>query len=212
MYAHFDNKNYSYAGVGVLTCSTIDGDYQYVNSFRPLNCESRDIGQFIDDDGSAYLIFEDRPRGFHIAKLSDDYLTVDSDVHLFRREDGGALEGGALVHYKGLYYVVGSQMSGWDPNSNRYATASSLEGPWSGFKDIAPPQKKTYGAQSSMLLAVVGSKTTTVIFMGDFWKPWSQWDSRYLWMPLQIGDGNLSLPEPKPWTLDVVTGEALIKQ
>src|ERR1017187_5329330 len=50
----------------------VDGDYRYLKSFRPLGQESRDIGQFIDDDGAAYLIFEDRPaKGFHIAKLSE---------------------------------------------------------------------------------------------------------------------------------------------
>jgi hypothetical protein len=63
-----------------------------------------------------------------------------------------------------------------------------------------------------MMLKVVGRKKTTVIFMGDVWKPRTQWDSRYLWMPLEIGDGKLWLPEPKEWTLDGVTGEAVIKQ
>ena len=210
MYMHVDNPSYSLARVGVATCDTVDGNYQFLRSFRPLGDESRDIGQFVDDDGAAYLIFEDRPNGFHIAKLSDDYLTVEADVHLFPKAQGGGLEGGALVHYGGLYYVVGSQRSGWNPNANHYATATSLEGPWSAFKDIAPPAAKTYGSQSSMLLKVVGSKTTTVIFMGDFWKPWALWDSRYLWMPLEIGDGNLTLPKPKPWTIDAATGEAVI--
>ncbi|MCW3059775.1 MAG: ricin lectin, partial [Capsulimonas sp.] len=92
------------------------------------------------------------------------------------------------------------------PNPNKYATATSLAGPWSEFKDIAPPSANTYGSQSTMILKVVGSKTTTVIFMGDLWKPQAQWDSRYLWMPLEIGGGKLSLPEPKNWTLDLKTG------
>ena len=48
-------------------------------------------------------------------------------------------------------------------------------------------------------------------FMADIWKPKTQWDSRYLWMPLQIGDGKLWLPEPREWTLDVQTGETVIK-
>ena len=128
------------------------------------------------------------------------------------KSQGGALEGGALVHYNGIYYVVGSQMSSWAANSNKYATATKLDGPWSEFKDIAPPAAKTYGSQSSMLLKVVGSKTTTVIFMGDIWKPSAQWNSRYLWMPLEIGDGQLTLPAPKPWTIDVVTGEAVVSR
>jgi hypothetical protein len=42
--------------------------------------------------------------------------------------------------------------------------------------------------------------------MGDIWKPNTQWDSRYLWMPLEIGDGKLSLPAPKPWSIDLATG------
>jgi hypothetical protein len=58
-----------------------------------------------------------------------------------------------------------------------------------------------------MLIKVEGSKSTTVIFMGDQWRPATQWDSRYLWMPLEIGDGKLWLPQPKPFTLNVKTGE-----
>ena len=208
MYAHIDGRGgYKFASVAVFTCDTVDGDYQYLKSFRPLDHESRDIGQFVDDDGTAYLIFEDRPFGFRIAKLSDDYLTVEKEVCLIPQH----MEGGALVHYNGLYYVVGSHLTGWNPNPNQYATAKSLAGPWSDFKDIAPPETNTYGSQSSMMVKVVGTKTTSVIFMGDLWHPWAQWGSRYLWMPLQIGGGKLWLPEPKPWTLDVQTGEATIQ-
>ncbi len=208
MYMHIDNANYRVARVGVAICDTVDGNYRYLRSFRPLGHESRDIGQFIDDDGSAYLIFEDRPaKGFHIAKLSDDYLSVAKDVCLVH----APLEGGALVHYQGLYYAIGSQLTGWRPNPNKYATAPSLAGPWSKFKDIAPPESHTYGSQSTMLLKVAGAKTTTVIFMGDIWKPRTQWDSRYLWLPVQIGNGKFWLPKPSDWTMDVKTGEAVIQ-
>jgi hypothetical protein len=210
MYMHIDGNtaegSYKLARVGVATSKTVDGDYQYLKSFRPLGHESRDIGQFIDDDGSAYLIFEDRPYGFRIARLSEDYLTVEKEMCLIPAH----MEGGAIVHYKGLYYAIGSALTGWAPNPNKYATARSLEGPWSEFQDIAPPETKTYASQSTMMLKVVGTKSTTVIFMGDIWRPRTQWDSRYLWMPLEIGGGKLRLPEPKPWTLDIVTGEAAI--
>jgi hypothetical protein len=208
MYMHIDNGSYRVARVGVAVCGTVDGDYKYLKSFRPLGHESRDIGQFVDDDGEAYLIFEDRPFGFRIARLSPDYLTVDREMCLIPMH----MEGGALVHYKGLYYVIGSALTGWRANPNKYATATSLSGPWSEFKDIAPPEADTYGAQSTMMVKVVGTKATTVIFMGDIWEPKTQWDSRYLWMPLEIGDGQLSLPAPKPWTLDVKTGEAQISR
>jgi hypothetical protein len=81
MYAHLDNGSYRVARVAVLVSDRIDGDYQYLKSFRPLDEESRDIGQFIDDDGTAYIIFESRPtKGFFIAQLSDDYLSVEKKI------------------------------------------------------------------------------------------------------------------------------------
>ena len=208
MYAHIDDQAYKFASVAVLCCDRADGNYRYVKSFRPLDHESRDIGQFIDDDGTAYLIFEDRPYGFRIAKLSADYQGLEKEMCLIPEH----MEGGALVHYHGLYYVIGSALTGWKPNPNRYATAKTLAGPWSEFKNIAPAEANTYGSQSTMMLKVAGTKTTTVIFMGDLWEPRTQWDSRYLWMPLEIGDGKLSLPEPKPWQLDIKTGQATIEQ
>ena len=209
MYFHIDapktkdGGGYALAQVGLAVCDKPDGSFRYVKRFSPLGHESRDIGQFIDDDGTAYLVFEDRPFGFRIAKLSDDYLTIEKEMSLVK----APMEGGAIVHYKGLYYSIGSQLTGWDANPNKYATATTLEGPWTEFKDIAPPATNTYGSQSTMLIKVVGTKTTTVIFMGDIWKPEHQYDSRYLWMPLEIGDGKLSLPAPRPWKIDVKTGE-----
>lgn len=213
MYMHLDGQatptspRYSVARVGVAVCDTVDGDYRFLRSFRPLEKESRDIGQFIDDDGSAYLIFEDRrSKGFHIAALSDDYLAVDHDVCFIQEP----IEGGALAHVGALYYVVGSHLTGWNPNPNKYATAKSLAGPWSEFRDIAPPETNTYNSQSTMMMKVVGTKATTVILLCDQWKPRAQWDSRYLWMPLEIGDGKLWLPRPRPWTLNIKTGESVL--
>jgi len=203
MYMHLDSPDYKMARVAIAVSDKVDGNYTYVKSFRPLDQESRDIGQFIDDDGSAYLIFEARPtKGFFIAKLSDDRMSVEKEMSFVH----APLEGGAIVHYKDLYYVVGSHLTGWKPNPNVYATATSLSGPWSEMKDIAHPEVNTYDSQSSMLIKVVGTKTTSVIYVGDRWTPKELWDSRYVWMPVEIGDGKLTLPKPQDWTIDVRTG------
>jgi hypothetical protein len=143
MYFHLDNSTYKFASVGIAVSDKPDGQFTYVKSFRPLGHESRDIGQFIDDDSTAYLVFEDRPFGFRIARLSDDYMNVEKEMTLVKAH----MEGGAIVHYKGLYYSIGSALTGWRANPNKYATAPTLEGPWTEFKDIAPPETNTYGSQ-----------------------------------------------------------------
>jgi len=210
LYMHIDGRlpgspsRYSVASVGVAVCDTIDGDYQYVRKFRPLGQESRDIGQFIDDDGTPYLIFESRPtKGFYIAALSEDYLDVEREIALIQ----APLEGGAIVNYEGLYYTIGSHLTGWWPNPNKYATAERLEGPWSEFADFAPVITNTFLSQSTNLIKIVGTKRTTVIYAGDRWRPEEQWDSRYVWMPVEIENGQFRLPEPKPWSIDIETGE-----
>jgi hypothetical protein len=65
MYLHIDSSDYSEAKVGVATSKTVCGAYTYMNSFRPLGFESRDMGLFKDDNGSAYLLTED--VRFHVA-------------------------------------------------------------------------------------------------------------------------------------------------
>ena len=203
MYMHLDTRGYHLARVAIATSKKVDGVYSYVRSFRPLDHESRDIGQFIDDDGSAYLIFESRPaKGFFIAKLSDDRMGVEKEMSFVP----APLEGGAIVHYEGLYYVIGSHLTGWRPNPDVYATATSLAGPWTTFQNIAPTKTNSYDSQSSMLLKVVGTRLTSVIYMGDRWEPKMLWDSSYIWMPLEIGGGKLALPQPRPWQIDVKTG------
>ena len=157
MYMHLDGavknyqgkapSSYGYARVGTAISDSPVGPFKFLRSFRPLGHESRDIGQFIDDDGTPYLIFEDRPFGFRIASLSADYLSVDKEICLIPTH----MEGGAIVHYKGLYYAIGSALTGWNANPNKYATSTSLSGPWTVFTDIAPPEEKTYGSQSTMM-------------------------------------------------------------
>ncbi|MDQ2840565.1 MAG: family 43 glycosylhydrolase [Acidobacteriota bacterium] len=123
MYAHLDDASYKLARVAIATSDKVDGNYRYLKSFRPLDQESRDIGQFVDDDGSAYLIFESRPtKGFFIAKLSDDDLSISKAMSFVKVP----LEGGALVHYQGLYYVPSSSLSavGGIASHSQFLTAS----------------------------------------------------------------------------------------
>lgn len=62
MYMHIDDSSYSEAKVGVATSSSVCGSYTYRGSFQPLGFQSRDMGLFVDDDQTAYLLTEDVSR------------------------------------------------------------------------------------------------------------------------------------------------------
>lgn len=59
LYMHIDSSSYGEAKVGVATGDSVCGTYKYLGSWQPLGYQSRDIGLFQDDDGSAYLLTED---------------------------------------------------------------------------------------------------------------------------------------------------------
>jgi hypothetical protein len=98
--------------------------------------------------------------------------------------------GGGIIHLDGVYYWFGEDRS----------------------RDLAPPETNTYFSQSTMMVKVVGTKATTVILPCGQWKPHALWESRFLWMPLGIRDAKLWLPQPRPWTLDIQTGESVLAE
>ncbi len=62
LWMHVDSSNYGEAKTGVATGDSVCGKYTYLRSFRPLGYQSRDMGLFKDDDGTAYLLSEDVRR------------------------------------------------------------------------------------------------------------------------------------------------------
>jgi hypothetical protein len=87
----------------------------------------------------------------------------------------------ALWCTDGLYYAIGSHLTGWNANPNLYAHAKSLEGP--GPRSRTSPRVEDVRSHRRCWQGVGTSDHR--LFMGDIWRPRTQWDSRYLWMPLE---------------------------
>ncbi|WBP84696.1 RICIN domain-containing protein [Kitasatospora cathayae] len=204
MYVHIDSADYSEARAGVATSRTPCGPYVYRGSFRPLGNVSRDLGLFQESDGTAYLLTEDRNSGgLRIDRLSADYLSVDSSVALL---GGGSIEAPAMVKVGGIYYLMGSHLSGWYLNDNVYATATSPSGPWSPWKDVAAPGTNTYGSQTANIITVQGSSGSTYIYAGDRWDTGDLGASELIWLPLTVRGTTLNLGQYPTWSLDTSTG------
>jgi hypothetical protein len=202
MYMHIDNTNYSEAKVGVATSSSICGSYTYRGSFQPLGYQSRDMNLFKDDDGTAYLLSEDRANGLRIDKLSSDYLSVVSAVAVLTPNH----EAPAMFKLNGVYYLLGSHLTGWGTNDNEYTTATSLAGPWSSWSIFAPSGTNTFNSQTTFVLPVSGSGGTTFMYMGDRWTTSNLGTSPYIWLPLQVNGTNVTMSWHNNWTIDTSTG------
>ncbi len=202
MYMHIDDPNYSTNNVGVATSSSVCGNYTYRGSFRPLGHQSKDMGLFQDDDGTAYLMHEDPASGLRIDKLSADYLSVVSAVAVLNPDH----EAPAMFKYNGRYYLLGSSLTWWFTNDNQYTTATSLAGPWSNWSYFAPSGTNTFNSQTTFVLPVTGSAGTTFMFMGDRWTTGNLGTSPYIWLPLQVNDTSVTMAWHDHWHIDTATG------
>jgi hypothetical protein len=201
MYLHIDNTSYSDQRVGVATSPTPCGPYTYLGSFRPLGNQSRDIGLFQDTDGSAYLLSENAGRSLRIYRLSADYTSVASAVATLPNH-----ESPAVLKVGGLYYLLASHLTGWATNDNVYATATSLAGPWSAFRNFAAPGTNTYNSQTANIITVQGSAATTYLYAGDRWTGNAMGNSPLIWLPLTIRGTTVNLGQYPSWTLDTGAG------
>jgi hypothetical protein len=201
MYMHIDSSSYSEAKVGVAVSDTVCGPYAYQGSFQPLGHQSRDLGLFQDTDGTAYLLSEDRANGLRIDALSADYLSVTSAVQTF-----ADYEAPAMVKANGTYYLFGSHLTGWSLNDNVYATATSVSGTWSAFRNFAPAGTKTYNTQTANVITVQGTSGTTYLYAGDRWTTADLGASPLVWLPMTLSGDSVSVGWQNSYTVDTTAG------
>src|SRR5699024_7435186 len=197
MFLHIDTCDYSAARVGYAVADHPRGPFRYLGSERPLGNLSRDIGLYIEDT-DAYLLSEDRDRGLHIYRLRPDWTGVDSVVATLRQTDRPeyGYESPALVRHEGTYYLFGSDLTGWDLNDNKYATAAALSGPWSSWKNFAPEGTRTFDSQVSTVVPLGGDE---FLYVGDRWEPQDLFRSPAVWLPLRLSAGTARLTWVDAW-------------
>ena len=186
MWMHKENgTDYSEARAAVAVSDTVDGDYSWQGSFRPLGRHmSRDITVFVDTDGTGYMASAANENyDLHIYRLTADHTGIDSLVA--NPWAGGHREAPALFKRGGVYFMLTSGATSWSPNQQKYATATSLAGPWTAMANVG--DSTAYGSQTAYVLPVQGSSGTSYLYMGDRWGNsfgGTVNDSRYVWLPL----------------------------
>ncbi|MFF8101455.1 RICIN domain-containing protein [Streptomyces sp. NPDC016640] len=209
MWMHKENgSDYSEARAAVAVSDTVDGNYTWRGSFRPLGQHmSRDITVFTDTDGAGYMVSAARENyDLHLYRLTADHTGIASLVA--NPWPGGHREAPALFKRNGVYFMLTSGATGWNPNQQRYATATSLSGPWSAMRDVGDPT--AFGSQTAFVLPVQGSSGTSYLYLGDRWGNsfgGSVNDSRYVWLPLSFPSAtSMSMSWSPEVTVDTTAG------
>ncbi|WP_327185717.1 RICIN domain-containing protein [Streptomyces sp. NBC_01334] len=209
MWMHKENgTDYSEARAAVAVSDTVDGNYTWQGSFRPLDQHmSRDITVFVDSDGAGYMISAARENyDLQIYRLTADYTGIASLVA--DPWHGGHREAPALFKRGGVYFMLTSGATGWSPNQQQYATATSLAGPWSAMANVG--DSTAYGSQTAYVLPVQGTSGTSYLYLGDRWGNsfgGTVNDSRYVWLPLTFPTTtSLSMSWSPEVTVDTAAG------
>lgn len=149
---------------------------------------SRDMTVYVDDDKKAYHIYSSEENlTLHIAELTDDYQKhTGRYIRIF---PGGHNEAPAIFKKEGVYYMITSGCTGWDPNEARMFSSKSIWGPWEQHPNpcVGNDADLTFHSQSTFILPVEGKKNV-FIFMGDRWTPKYPSNARYIWLPVQFDE------------------------
>jgi hypothetical protein len=207
MWLHMDDSLYQKARVGVAVSDLATGPFRFLESFRPLGFQSRDMTVFKDEDGKAYLIFG---SGWHdrivIAEMSEDYLSLTGEytTHLHTSGPPEGREAPAMFKRMGKYYLITSGTTGWFPNPACCDVADDINGPYRNMGNpcVGPYAGQTFIGQSTFVLPVQDMEDA-YIFMADRWIPTDLKNSRYIWLPIRFDEaGNILIRWINEWNLD----------
>ncbi|MFI5751479.1 glycoside hydrolase family 43 protein [Streptomyces sp. NPDC051644] len=231
MWVHADgpsetsNAQYAKARAGVAVSDSPTGPFRWIDSYRlhvappdePNHYPSqpgmaRDMNLFVDDDGTAYIIYSSEENySLFISRLNDEYTQLATPpekavkgVDFTRPYIGAHREAPALFKFDGTYYLITSGATGWSPNPASYATATSILGEWTdhGNPVNGDGAEDTFQSQSTSVIPV-DPENGRFVFMGDRWTPDSLGTSPYIWLPLSFGEGDsMRLEWRDTWTLD----------
>lgn len=186
------------------TSPTIDGVYTYrgpLTNASGTKIAHSDMSAF-QDGGTGYVVTE---SGYAF-KLATNYHSW-VEVTLNGPSVLNGAESPTLFKKDGIYYWLSSSKTGWRSNDNRYATASSIAGPWTDKGLLAPSGQLTWNSQSTFVLPVTGTQTTTYMFCGDRWNADDNSKATYVWQPLIFNGASISMPSfYASWYLNVATG------
>lgn len=189
MLMHTDNLTYSDPCIGVAVCDTINGSYTFAGPllYRGEKIRKWDMGTFVDEDGTAYLLTHEG----NIYRLNAECTEAEE---LVAEEIAPGGESPAMCRHQGKYYIMFSNKTSWERNDNYYLTAETIAGPWTAKGLFCPRGSLTYNTQCSYIFDCKTENGTAKMYLGDRWSYPRQASSATLVMlPLEFEDEELRI-------------------
>lgn len=225
---HGNDSNYAAASAGVAISESPKGPFRFIDRYRLNTCPpdqedmfpeskgmARDMNLFVDEDGSAYIIYSSEENlTIYISRLNEtyDYLATEPEEAVYAKDfirlyPGAQREAPAIVKRNGYYYLITSGATGWDPNQARYWRSEEILGEWEERGDPCngDTKKTTFDSQSTCIFQV---DEDTYIYMGDRWNAEDLANSRYVWLPVEFDENNnLTVKWETKWKWQKVGGK-----
>ena len=184
VWCHWESRDYSASEAAVFECDSVNGDYEYVWSGRPMETKSRDCNVFVDNDGTTYFISTtDENQNLGLFMMMTDYRRVFTKTVLC---EGQRREAPAIVHIDDMYYMISSACTGWDPNQAKLTVSKNLHYGWSPLFNIG--DRIAYDTQASSILTIAGTEGTTYLYVGDRWMDPTLPESKIIILPIEWRD------------------------
>ncbi|PFG43964.1 Ig-like protein group 4 [Isoptericola jiangsuensis] len=228
LWGHWETADsYAASHLVVATSSTVDGDYTFLDHFRPgagsVHTEeadptytgdderwgygSRDFTVFTDPDtGQGYLVGSQDHLSMRLYPLTDDYTGVDWEAS-YPLFEGERREAPAVAKIGDRFVMITSGQSGWYPNQAYVASTTDITDPdaWSDLEPVG--NNTTYYSQPTNIMSVTRADGGTEhVYMGDRWDAGTLGRSTYVWLPLEVDDDGITLDFRPTWSLDTTTG------
>ena len=203
VWCHYEASDYSASEAACFECDSVNGDYHYIWSGRPLGVKSRDCNVYQDPDGTAYFVSTtEENQHLGLFRLSADYHEAVEHTKLF---GGMQREAPAIIKIAERYFMFNSACSGWDPNQCKMAYTNDLTKNWTSLSNVGNPI--AFDTQAAAILEIKGTKTTTYLYVGDRWQDPDLPNTKTIIFPIMFNGTRCDFRYHERFDINFVTGE-----
>ncbi len=183
MWMHVAKADYSGSRAGIAVSSSPTGQFEFLCAKLPNVQDCADLTLFVDDDKTAYLVHAaNHAKTLNVARLTDDYTDVDGLYYPTFCDQ--SREAPCVCKNDGMYFMITSGTSGWEPNPALYATWRRMLGQWCLRDNPCEGENyhMTFNGQGAFILETKGK----YYFLLDHWVPENLKMSGYSLLPIEF--------------------------